>query len=841
MKLKLFSFIFFMSLGISSAFGVWEFSEMKPSSGSWGSKVILTGTDFSSELVKVYYNSKIITPLRITKTSITVEIPENAVTGWFEIEQEGRRLRAPRLFTIKNETVLRQVNPLSGPANVHLKANGYFFTSQTRFYLDYLLLESRIADAKTAVLHIPANARSGQIYYTSLGKKIRSPFRYTVLPLPAVSAVRPTLGWIGDTITITGRNFCKDVRVKSGSVFWEILSKTPTLLRLRLTEGSTNGPVEIHCYGKIIRTPTFTLKPPAGSLVSATPSFGPPGTWVTIKGVSFTPKDRFWLGSSKITSQKYVDKTTFKLLIPAGAVTDIFHHESWGTVNPTSVMFTVAFAPQLMRISPLRGWYGDRITIKGDHFCNHPEVTIGTKSADGIRRRSSTEISFRIPNRASSGKISVSCRGIKAISASNLHIVPPLPQIVDIDPPKGPPGTKILIRGRHFTPGMILLYGRVVLKPVFINSTLMETTINSNKSASFTILTQTKQFKTGKSFNVEYVKPDIFGFYPHMAWHGNTVHISGKSFCAKPTVTLIGSSGSEKLSVLKATSESISVRLPPKAFSGKFEVSCHNMKAVSAKSIDIKIALPAVSGISPSSGPARTWITLSGSGFKRNIQWYLGKTLVRARFVSDSEVMLNAPNLQEKSPVSFRYAGLTINTGFIFTPSYAMPVISTFSRDMGWHGDKLTLTGSNFCSEAKVIFEGGKEGRIFRRIGHSTIETAVPVGAKSGNIKVKCGRSIAVSGEYFTVAPPYSRVISVSKNIACPGDIIEVTGINLTRQTRIFIGDTQVIFTLKSGVKATIRIPAGVRSGDLKVRSFDRTLNTDTSIIIKSRLCKKGR
>ncbi|MBN2724423.1 MAG: IPT/TIG domain-containing protein [Deltaproteobacteria bacterium] len=830
--------VIFISFHLHDAFGVWKFSTMKPSKGAWGTTVRLSGSGFNKDSVKVMMNSSEIKLIKVTARTITFKIPEKSKTGWIEISQDGRNLRSPTLFTIVNDTQVTDILPPKGPHDVNIVVRGYFFNQNTRFYLNYLLLESRIKSESEAVLHIPRNAKTGVIYFTNQGKKIKSRFKYSVVPLPSISGVSPEKGWSGDILTLRGSNFCKTPVVKLNSKAVILSRVAKSFLKIKLPSNVSSGRLEILCHGKTVAGPSVSIIPPYGSISSISPDAGPPGTWVTLKGSNFSSEDKFWIGSSLVNISKFIDSSTFKLQIPANASTDIIHHQSHGKVSPSLMVFNVVWRPLIKKYFPRRGWYGDTVELTGLHFCKSPEINVGNLHVREIISISSDKIRFKIPNKSQTGKISLKCSSFVVSTGNSLAIVPPDPLILRVVPENGPPGTLVRLHGKNFHPKTIILFGKRVVRPVFVSQDLIKLVIPGNKSGKFTLVSPLKQFATSSGFKIAYSKPVIHGFYPANLWHSSTVVIAGSSFCINPNVSLKSDSLSAKLQVVKATSERIVARLPEKAFPGKIQVSCHGMNSVSSAAVKITAPVGNIVSVSPVSGPPGTWITLKGSNFRRRILYYIGGQRVKSRFISPTEVELQTTSVSS-GKISFKAGNLLLSSGHTFSLNYAVPKISSVSPDMGWTDDKLTLKGANFCTGAKVFFEGGKEAKVIKRYSHTTLMIKVPAGAASGNIRVSCAKSTGVSEDYFTVAPPYSRVISINKNVACGGDKINIRGINFTGKTKFFLGEKILKARIKSSSEATVTLPGDVRSGDLKVMSYGKKLNTDTSIIVKTRLCGK--
>jgi IPT/TIG domain len=825
----------------TNALAFMDFTHMKPYKGAWGSKVKLFGKNFETSKVKIYFNNKLIKPLKVFKRSLTVVIPDGSRSGWFEVEQGQRRLRAPKRFIIQNETKLINLVPSAGPAAIWISAKGHFFDSKTKFYMGYVKLQSKFISHKEVKIFIPKGVKSSFFSFTSLSRKKTTRLKYKIAPFPEFLSFTPHQGWYGNKITIHGKNFCPAIKVRLGNKLVKIIKRTKSTIIVKIKKGSQSAIPQLICFGKQFKAKhKLVVKPSFGSIESVVPKAASPGKWVILNGNRFTKNDNFWLGNRKVTSKKFISNKQFKIKIPKGSTTEIFHHQSFKRIRASRVVMTIDYPPVITKFTPLVGWYGEKVTLKGK-FCPNPKITLGKESIKNYKYLAKNKIMIRVPKIKSGGKITVSCRHWSVTSKKSFKLAPPTVTITAISPKEGPPGTTITISGRNFPKNMkILRKGRPLTTKV-VDRTLATAVISGRKQGKFSIFAYGKYWNSKIKFKVAWPKPIPSKFFPINSWHRGVITIIGKKFCASPSVSLVDfkvKNKSKQLKVLSSRTDTIRVLLPAKAFKGHLQVKCYQHIAKLKGLVNLKPPVGNIASIHPTYGPPGTWVTINGSKFREELEFYLGNKLLPTKFISSSQIRVKIPKGYPSGKLSVKTGRTMVTTPFGFKILYSKPVIGNFSPDLAWINDIVVIKGRNFCPEAKVIFPGNVNAAVISRISHTILKVKAPKNAKSGYIKIVCPGQFGLSEGWFTMAPPYSRVHQATPSLACPGDKITIKGINFKKTTGFYIGNKRLGSKIVNQYKAFAFIPQGARSGDIRVKSFGKILNTTISIIIKSRICK---
>ncbi len=813
---------------------VFDFAEMKPAEGPWGAKVQLLGKNFDAKAVKVYYDNAEVKPVSVAPTVITVLVPENAKDAWFEVEQGGRRLRAPAIFTIKNVTTIEKSDPATGPADIWVKLTGRFFTAETEFYLGKLRLNAKFVSDKEVSVFLPPGTPSDFFWASSHGGRVKSAVKYDVLPFPTVSGFSPEKAWHEDKITLRGKHFCADAAVLVGDKPLTVTKRTADTLEATVPAGAVTGPLRVRCYTRDFAAPkALTVEPPYGAITKVVPEAGAPGDWVELSGSGFTAKDQFWLGDAAITETKWVSATVVRVRIPAGAVSDLFHYKSHNRIRPSTVRFTIASPPELADPTPVKAWNGEKITLRGKHFCPDIRVEVGGLAFPVDTVTSTGEITMLVPRAAKTGKFTLMCKHWR-IEAGAFELTPPALAVKSAAPLAGPPGTELVIEGAFFPADAKVHIGQMALATRVENPGRLVATVPVATSGKLRVFAYERFWETPHAWQTAYPKPEPARFEPAVSWHLGTVTIRGRNLCAKPAVFL----DRVPLKVLEASATSVLVALPAKATPGEFTIECFMHHAKVPGKLALKPPVGDIASIFPLSGPVGTLLTVRGSRLKKDSQFYIGKTLLPSRWVSDSEIQIEIPAGAPSGPIELVAAKLRVQTGHSFSLAYPQPVITAVSPDLGWHGDRVTLEGSQFCAQAQVVFPGDKVAKVIARTSHTRMIVEVPEGAQPGYPVVRCPGVEGKATSYFTVAPPYARITAVSAESGCGGDELTFTGVHFDDKTRFHLGETVLAVKIVSKTQATAIVPANARSGDFSIESFGKKLPTRFSYIIKSRLCR---
>ncbi len=231
-------------------------------------------------------------------------------------------------------------------------------------------------------------------------------------------------------------------------------------------------------------------------------------------------------------------------------------------------------------------------------------------------------------------------------------------------------------------------------------------------------------------------------------------------------------------------------------------------------------AHPAVTGISPASGPTGggTAVTISGSALGSASRVSFGGVAGTITADSASRITVKSPPGKGAVTVTVTTPGGTATAGkFTYNaappPPPAAPVVTGVSPSSGstGGGTSVKITGKNLSGATGVSF-GGAGGSI--TADSSTQITATsPAGSGTVNITVTTkGGTSATSGAdkftYTTPAPTIS-VVSPRSGPTGGGTSVTITGQNLSGATSVSFGGTAGSITADNSTVITVTTPAG--------------------------------
>jgi hypothetical protein len=815
----------------------WAFKSIRPTSGPWGTVVTLRGYGFSKS-IEVYYNGKKLKKLSVSSSYIKAKVPQGASSGWFAVKHKGRSLRAPTRFKVINPPKVEKLVPAAGPPNNWVLVEGRFLEKGMRFWIGRTPVKRRFVSAQKVRLFIHRGVRSGRLFYRWKGKKTRTRLRFKVSPYPSIAGFSPRRAWHGDVVAIKGRNICSNATVLlDGDKLPIVGSVKPQVVRVRISKGADSGVLVVQCFGRKFKTRRkLQIKPPYGKVSAVAPKGGPAGGWVVIKGKGFERKDRFWIGRTPIRQVKYISANRVRARIPANARSGVIHYQSFGKRFSTTVRFTVYRKPVIAKVAPLRGWYGEEITLKGRNFCPNMTVTLRGRKLPVLKRKGSRAVVVRIVRGVRAGRLAVSCLRWKVKAPKPFRLVPPKANIKRVRPLSGPPGTKITVTGSGFRRNDIFYLGSKRMNMTYKGPTRVVLTVpKGSRSAKIVHKSFGRKKTTKYVFKVAWPRPIVASYRPRKAWYGDTVTLTGRRICPQPKVMLKG----KKLKVLSSDGSKIKVRLPAKIKSGNFIVKCARHRVVVRPAITIKPPYAQVFSIYPKSGPPGTWVTINGEDLSRSDKFYLRGKPLKTRYVGSHQIKVRIPQGAKTGKLMMRSGGHKVKLKGRFTVAFPTPVVKDFSPRSGWYGQTVTIKGQRFCLDPKVLFSKNKEAKVEKRLGPNTLRVKVPAKAETGTVKVVCYGRTGSSSRYFVLSPPLAHVSGVSPDRGGWNRWITIRGRNFTRKTKFYLGRTRLKMQFKSKNKVKVFIPPGAKSGLIYVESYGR--KKDSSFTYAVRRKKKGK
>ncbi len=234
-----------------------------PASGAIGAEVTLTGTSFVN-VTNVKFNTTPISSPNFTvvsPTQIKVNVPAGAATGKISVTTPAGTGSSANNFTVLAPPTITSFSPAIGLQGSSVVITGTGFSGITSVSFNDVVATTFTVISSTQInVTLPANATSGKIKVTNTLGTATSANTFYVTPF--ISAISPTSGAAGSTLTITGTNLAAaTVKFNSTSVPPTTNTNTSiTVIVPAIASGSVN--ITVVNLGGTSNSKTFTITSP---------------------------------------------------------------------------------------------------------------------------------------------------------------------------------------------------------------------------------------------------------------------------------------------------------------------------------------------------------------------------------------------------------------------------------------------------------------------------------------------------------------------------------------------------------------------------------------------------
>ncbi|MBN9689673.1 MAG: IPT/TIG domain-containing protein [Verrucomicrobia bacterium] len=435
-----------------------------PDFGPPGTQVVIRGSGFRPTATPpiVQFGTAQATLVSANQTTIVAVVPNNATIGpvTVTVPNGGGQYTTPFFFYLPPRITDFGTEPQAGPdltfkKPVVLVPGGTLTIVGANFFVPgfpALLVKvgstplNATVTAETQIrAQLPALLETGYVSVLTQVGGTTNTSEYFYGP-PRITRFTPRAA-AGDTIEIVGINFLTQVpsqiEVTLGGVKAAVDVKSNTNLLAIVPATSLSGRVSVAVPGgTFITTSNLTILP---KIESFTPGFGPPGTVVAINGSGLTGTTQVRFGTLASTAFTNISQTQVNAVVPANAQTSLISVTTGTGTNVSTTPFFVA--PSIANFSPSAGNPGTKVTVNGLNFTGATDVQLNGVSLANFTVVDNEQITFFVPESASSGKIRVITPAGSAESGPSFTVRGPQPFITRFTPASGGPGTAVTIIG----------------------------------------------------------------------------------------------------------------------------------------------------------------------------------------------------------------------------------------------------------------------------------------------------------------------------------------------------------------------------------------------------------
>ena len=251
-------------------------------------------------------------------------------------------------------------------------------------------------------------------------------------PAPTITSLTPSTGAVASSVVIAGTNFRTpqgSSTVSFNGIGSTPTAWSATSITAPVPTGASTGPVVVTVGGQPSNGSTFTVTP-VPSIASLAPNSGAISSVITINGSNFGPTQgnggvKFGTLAATITSWS---ATSVVVTVPSGAVTGTVVVTAAGGVASNGSTFTVTSAPAITSVAPAAGGgFGSSFTITGTNFGatqGNGNVTLNSIPAT-VSSWSATSIVAQVPSGVTTGNVVVTAAGGVASNGVRFKVLNP--------------------------------------------------------------------------------------------------------------------------------------------------------------------------------------------------------------------------------------------------------------------------------------------------------------------------------------------------------------------------------------------------------------------------------
>ncbi|WP_217439606.1 IPT/TIG domain-containing protein [Nocardia barduliensis] len=703
--------------------------------------------------------------------------------------------------------------PMSGGNSVVITGTGFsgagplivrFGTVATTFTIDSGTRITAVAPAGTGTVQVTVAA---PLSGTS------NALPYTYVAVPSLTAISPTQGPSGTTVTINGSGLSGATGVNfGGTATTSFTIVSDTQITATVPPGTGIAPVTVTSPVGTSNPLPYTYLPPRPTITSLAPPSGPAsgGNVVVITGTGFTGPTTVRFGTTATTFTLDSPTRITAIAPPGVGAVQVTVTTAGGTSN--GMTYTYPGAPSVISVSPDSGPAagGNTVVLTGTGFGGATAVTFGASAASSFTVVSGTRITAVAP--AGTGTVAVTVTTPKGTSNPVTYTYVPAPALASVAPNSGPRagGNTVVLAGTGFTGTNAVRFGNT---PAASFTVVSDTRITAVVPAGTGTADVTVTTTGGTSNPVTYTyvtTPALASVTPGAGPEtgGNTVILTGTDLTGTTAVVF---GATPAIAFVVESDTRISAVAP--TGTGTVDVAVTTPGGTSNTVDYTFVGAPTLTTIVPGDGPESggNTVTLTGTNLAGTTTvLFDGTPAPSFTVVSDTRITAVAP-AGSPGPVVVTVTATGGDSNALVYTFVATPALVSAAPSAGPEigGNTVILTGTDLTGTTAVVF-GATPAIAFVVESDTRLSATAPAGTGTVDVTVTTtgGTSNAVAYSYVP-APALASIVPGS-GPETGGNSVVLTGADLTGATAVRFGaNSAITFTVVSDTQITAEAPAG--------------------------------
>ena len=441
---------------------------------------------------------------------------------------------------------------------------------------------------------------------------------------------------------------------------------------------------------------------------------------------------------------------------------------------------------------------------------NNVEVT-------SFKSKTADQIVIAVPDATVNGKVVLKTPQGDIETKTILTISEPI-AITSFSPAKLRPGATLTIEGTYLNLVKAVVFSnkKAVADTAFVSQskTKIEVPVPEDAQTGIIVVSngEADPILVESLTALEVTLPAVSTLAPSPVKAGAALTVEGTDLDLTREVVFSG--GARVSDFVSVEPAKLVVNVPANAKDGALKLVAASLVEVTSAA-QVVMAVPAISSISPNPAKNGTALTVKGADLDliTKATFGGGKT-GQINGGTATEITVNVPIDATEGTITFTTAAdKTVTTGSSLL--LVKPVISGISPLDVQFTKEITISGTDLDLVTKVKFTGGTEVPV-SGAGATEIKVNVPVGTASGGITLVTTNGTEVaSAQALNILPSTSATITSMPDMAKPGQLIDIVGVNLDEITEVIfpVNISATMYGQKSATLIQVVIPLNVKTG----------------------------